>query len=346
MAASVPITDHPLSPDGPPQTTRNARRKGSVAVDASSQPLRVTSYFALKMQSEERAASSQSNSVEASPARRKPLNGGVSRMPIANLFNTPTSNDNEGLISTSPSPSATSRSEASGSRVRHRPSFSLAIPPSHLEGVTPVQIATPPRTALPDFPTPVAGPSRSQAPTLTTSPKDDARLAVIPPLVQSQIISTRWHTLSDDELQSTIVGLGEGHAMQSPADDPVFHPYDSTIRVLSAALQKLNDRYLELESQLRLRSEEEDRRRRQAERRVKRLKPPIRDDIARRVLDAAFAPAGQDTPSGTLSPSDSVSSRDLNRDIILMTPGGIVAFQLFAASYDRYIQPPSNARLP
>lgn len=107
------------------------------------------------------------------------------------------------------------------------------------------------------------------------------------------------------------------------------HPYHSTIRVLSSALQKLNDRYLELEDNLRKQEDRQTLQREQAENRVKALKPPIRDDIARRILQAVFevdldAPPDDQTQEITLdgpAPDDDVSNYCNSSELAaLLTP--------------------------
>ncbi|KAG8904656.1 hypothetical protein FRB99_001376 [Tulasnella sp. 403] len=259
----------------------------------------VTSYFALKLQSEERAAaystinagpsvSSELATVAPSPVKRRPHKNAAngtpppSRMPISNIF---------GPMTLDPSDKPSSSEPQTRARTHHRPSFSLSIPPSHLEGITPVNVTTPPRTAVSNlnaFPTPTAGPSRPS--TVPSSASGIDSVSNIPPAVYSQILSTKWHTQSDNELQATVAELSSSLAIQSPAEEPVMsHPYHSTIRVLSATVESLNDKYMGLENRWRQREESIDRRREVAERRIKAIHPPLRDDVVKNVLDAVFS---------------------------------------------------------
>lgn len=276
----------------------------------------VTSYFALKLQSEERERSSGltptiDSDLGISPARRKQpnvvkhLNGGTSagRVPIANVF---------GPLSME-SPERNGRTTKS-----HRPSFSVSIPPSHLDGVTPVQIATPPRTAAYDavgFPTPTAaGPS--------SAARELDGISNLPPPVFSKILTTKWHTQTDLEIQSTISDLSSSQAIQSPAEEQTLpHPYHATIRVLSSTLENLNERCIELEQRRRQRVQSEERTRSAARKRVKALKLPVKDDVLKRILDAVFAdePEVSRTPSpipNGPSVTDSVSSLGQCRRIV------------------------------
>lgn len=251
----------------------------------------ISSYFALKMQSEERAASNALGTSSPSYVSDKHTvgsgkamaNGTTAASTSAALSNAPPYAPGTSEASVSPSPKAPNAASPSRFQGRHRPSFSVTIP-----SLSTVKVATPPRTAMPhttsSFGMPTPGPSQ---PRRSVPPRDYT--SDIPAPVHSQIMSNQWHTMSDHDMALTVSQLASDHAAESPADDvSMSEPYHSTIRVLSSALQKLNDQYLELEQQMRRREELYSRRRGQAERRVRALKPPPREDLARRILDAVF----------------------------------------------------------
>lgn len=87
------------------------------------------------------------------------------------------------------------------------------------------------------------------------------------------VLSTRWHTLSDQEIQANIATLS---SVQSPSDEST-HPYHDTIRILSAACERLVRQAASLERARRSLQQQEARRKRAAERAVKELKPGQRD---------------------------------------------------------------------
>ncbi|KAG8980997.1 hypothetical protein FRC05_003896 [Tulasnella sp. 425] len=323
MAAFFEVTgDHPLSPaDANPPTHRHTRRKldaslTQAASDASATPVPVstamppvTSYFALKMKSEEMAASLTNGATpetvmyEASPARRRhaanvmkqhhPNSSGLSsagRTPISNVFGS-------NAYSDSPSTSR-STSSVTSPRSNHRPSFSLSIPPPQINGLTPVQSSASPNTAPHDTSTfaaltPTAGSSQRQP-----LPDPESFTSNVPPELYTHIISTRWHDQSDSELHTSVPDiLSVDH--QLALDDSIHaNPYNTVIRVLSASLEKLNDRHMELESRWKRRIEAEKARRRDAEARVKALKPPVPEDVAKRILNAAFGDVEEPSDSG------------------------------------------------
>ncbi|KIO26737.1 hypothetical protein M407DRAFT_7633, partial [Tulasnella calospora MUT 4182] len=288
-----------------------------VAVSAAMPP--VTSYFALKMKSEEMAASLTNGATpetimyEASPARRRhPVNvmkqhqsnnnsvSSAGRTPISNVFGS-------SAYSESPSTSRSTSSVASP-KPNHRPSFSLSIPPPQINGVTPVQSSASPSTAPHDASTfaaltPTAGSSQRQ-------PLPDPELSTsnVSPELWAQIISARWHDQSDSELQTSVQDAVSADWQPSLDDSRLAHTYNTVIRVLSSSLEKLNDRHMELETRWKRRIEAERARRREAEARIRALKPPVPEDMARRILNAVFGEAeqasGSDAP-GNLSLDDS-----------------------------------------
>lgn len=302
MAAPVFTSSHPLSPPELPPTTKPSRRKGSVAQSIAPngvQPASVTmpsinSYFALKSQSEERAAAhslatgaDSVNDPTVSPLpKRRELHSNVA--PGTPIGQGRTIHSKTGISSPASSTVVLPGPEVAGAThsprpQRHRPSFSLTIPPSQLT----IKVATPPRTAIiqslsEEMPTP--GPSQSRL-----RPPSADYISNIPASAHSQIVSTEWHNRSDREIASIISQISNDQAVMSPAEESSLpHPYHSTIRVLSSALDKLNDRYLELEERWKQRDAREARAKELAEARVKALRPPIREDIARRILTAVF----------------------------------------------------------
>ncbi|KEP52255.1 Rab-GTPase-TBC domain protein [Rhizoctonia solani 123E] len=89
----------------------------------------------------------------------------------------------------------------------------------------------------------------------------------------SMVLSTRWHTLSDQEIQSSIANLS---SVQSPSEESK-HPYHETIRILSAACERLVKQAAALERGRKSLQQQEARRKRAAESAVKELKPGQRD---------------------------------------------------------------------
>ncbi|KAG8914153.1 hypothetical protein FRC01_004198, partial [Tulasnella sp. 417] len=334
MATFFEVTgDHPLSPaDANPPNHRQTRRKldaslTQAALDAAATPAPpsaamppVTSYFALKMKSEEMAASLSNGATpetlmyEPSPARRRhPANvmkqhqsnnnsvSSAGRTPISNVFGA-------SVYSESPSTSQSASSVASP-RSNHRPSFSLSIPPPQINGVTPVQYSASPNTAPHDALafaalTPTVGSSQRQP-----LPDPESFTSNVPPDLWAHIISTRWHDQSDSELQASLQDVVSEDLQPSLDDSRLTHPYHTVVRVLSSSLEKLNDRHMELENRWKRRIEAERARRRDAEARVKALKPPVPEDVAKRILNAVFGEAEQTSSSdhpGNLSSENSV----------------------------------------
>ncbi|KAH7341695.1 rab-GTPase-TBC domain-containing protein [Rhizoctonia solani] len=111
------------------------------------------------------------------------------------------------------------------------------------------------------------------------------------------VLSTRWHTLSDQEIQSSIANLS---SVQSPSEESK-HPYHETIRILSAACDRLVKQANALERARRSLQQQEARRKRAAERAVKELKPGQRD-TGQQLLHAIYG----------LEPTESINNNTLH----------------------------------
>jgi small G protein signaling modulator 3 len=79
--------------------------------------------------------------------------------------------------------------------------------------------------------------------------------------VTSQIITTKWHTYSDEAIQTAISKFS---ASESPADAPDY-PYHTTLRILSSAVHNLSRVRLELEDTRKVLYEKELARRKRAD---------------------------------------------------------------------------------
>ncbi|KDN45627.1 hypothetical protein RSAG8_04711, partial [Rhizoctonia solani AG-8 WAC10335] len=99
----------------------------------------------------------------------------------------------------------------------------------------------------------------------------------------NMVLSTPWHTLSDQEIQSSIANLS---SVQSPSEESK-HPYHETIRILSAACDRLVKQAATLERARKSLQQQEARRKRAAERAVKELKPGQRD-TGQQLLQAIY----------------------------------------------------------
>ncbi|CAE7062302.1 unnamed protein product [Rhizoctonia solani] len=120
----------------------------------------------------------------------------------------------------------------------------------------------------------------------------------------SMVLSTRWHTLSDQEIQSSIANLS---SVQSPSEESK-HPYHETIRILSAACDRLVKQAAALERARKSLQQQEARRKRAAERAVKELKPGQRG-TGQQLLQAIYGLEPTETINhNTLHPTKSPQS--------------------------------------
>ncbi|TDL25839.1 TBC-domain-containing protein [Rickenella mellea] len=114
-------------------------------------------------------------------------------------------------------------------------------------------------------------------------------LAQFGPVTTSQVLSTKWHDMSDEQIQTEISRFSTAG---SPSETPA-HPYHSTLRVLSAALDRLSRARIDLEES-RKRLEEKERKRREKSQLLLRELQPSELDVARRMLDTLFADDSED----------------------------------------------------
>ncbi|KAF8734222.1 TBC protein, partial [Rhizoctonia solani] len=115
----------------------------------------------------------------------------------------------------------------------------------------------------------------------------------------SLVLSTRWHTLSDQEIQSSIASLS---SVQSPSEESK-HPYHETIRILSATCERLVKQAAALERARKSLQQQEARRKRAAEQAVKELKPGQRD-TGQQLLQAIYGLEPTETiQNNTLHPT-------------------------------------------
>ena len=105
----------------------------------------------------------------------------------------------------------------------------------------------------------------------------------VAPAIASQVLATKWHTYSDEAIQTTISKFS---ASESPADTP-NHPYHTTLRILSSAVHNLSRVRLELEDTRRVLYEKELARRKRADELLKELEPS-EQDVARRLIQSLF----------------------------------------------------------
>jgi hypothetical protein len=133
-------------------------------------------------------------------------------------------------------------------------------------------------------PTFVVGSSKDRVP--AGSMARTAELVAIdglPTDVASRILSNPWHDYSDEAIQSAISAISIAESPASVAG----HPYHTSLRVLSSAVDNLTKIRREMEESLRVIQEKERARRRRAEELMKELQASDRD-IARRVMQSLF----------------------------------------------------------
>ena len=105
----------------------------------------------------------------------------------------------------------------------------------------------------------------------------------VAPSVTSQILTTKWHTYSDEAIQTPISKFS---ASESPADAPNY-PYHTTLRILSSAVHNLSRVRLELEDTRKVLYEKELARRKRADELLKELEPS-EQDVAKRFIQSLF----------------------------------------------------------
>lgn len=99
----------------------------------------------------------------------------------------------------------------------------------------------------------------------------------------SEVLTTRWHKQSDQEIQSTISKLD----FHDPSSDAARQPYHAALRILSSALANMRKEYKALDDDRALLQEKEAARKERADQLLREL-PPSELDIARRILQSLF----------------------------------------------------------
>ena len=135
------------------------------------------------------------------------------------------------------------------------------------------------------------------------------------PSLSSQVLGHRWHEYSDDTIQAAISQLD---ATNTPSEAP-NHPYHTTIRVLSSAMQKLSRARAELEQKRRILLEKEAARRKRADQLLTELGPSERD-VAKRLLQSLFPDDDEDDHMVQRKQSMMVSTPELSISPSLTLP--------------------------
>jgi hypothetical protein len=215
MSASA--MSHPLSADEPTNASKNSRaRTTSQSNNDLSRP--VTSYFTLKMQSDERA----------------------------NQFASPPS-----------VPETTTRSPKSVAKPAEDPDMTVKPIAARIIHVNRSVVQSPARASIPSVFKPRSGipatqplrvglvPTKSST-SETESPPDTPRVQPTKPTITVQdcrylrtdatqrVLETKWHTITDDEIQAIISDIS---VLGSPSEHPQ-HPYHAALRVLSDTLEE------------------------------------------------------------------------------------------------------------
>ncbi|KAG8825586.1 hypothetical protein FRC18_010247 [Serendipita sp. 400] len=207
----MPVDSHPLSPDDLVAPTRNARQRPPKAADSET-PRPITSYFTLKTQSDERAASSLHHAtaseadVGLSNATVKPVPKRSKTNPFSSISMTSDrSNQVSNALSDVPS---------------HRPANSTSK--------VVVERASQLRDSVPSSGTPVMTPrARPKALALESiSPSEE---------VSKLVLSTKWHLITEDEIYTTMAQLTKvAGVTQSPE-----HTYGVALQLLSKERDQL-----------------------------------------------------------------------------------------------------------
>ncbi len=302
MASAGAASDHPLSPLETP-IAKPTRRKLSINpksdVAGPSTPMMppVTSYFALKLQSEERERTQAPSFVVDGPTASSPTSGKV-RLPsqggqrLLSPFNDPTGVD----VRSSTRARSPIKSKANGGSGVRRPSLSLstpALPPSSSqEYQTPTRRAASPRYTTTALLTPrPLGPASSPNGASSVDPRDSTR-----------VLATQWHTLSNADIDSE---LRIGHIDQ----------YDA-LRILSAALESASNRFHQADDELKRTLHAQAESRENLSQTLANFDPPISQDVTKRIFEVACgslqdAPLDPDSaiPISSVSRSDDLVSR-------------------------------------
>ena len=211
---------HPLSPEEPTNASKSSRARTSLQNNDLSRP--VTSYFTLKMQSEERAnqftfpssAHPETNTGSLRSVSSSATDPDSTVKPIATRI------IHVNKITVQPSTRG-----AIPSAFKPRNGTAAAQPPSMIRTErVPTQHSTSEAVTPPD--TPRVQPTR---PTITVQEPHYLRRDAT-----QRVLETKWHTITDDDIQATISDIS---VFGSPSEHPQ-HPYHAVLRVLSDALEE------------------------------------------------------------------------------------------------------------
>jgi len=246
---SAPAMSHPLSADEPTNAPKNSRGRTSLHNNVVSRP--VTSYFTLKMQSEERA-----NQFAFPPSADPETTTGTTIGSLNSVSNPAADPDS------TVKPIATRIIHVNKSAVQSpiRASIPSVFKPKHGIPATqrPSAIHIPTKSSTSEAVTPPDTPRvKPTKPTITVEEPHYMRLDAT-----QRVLETKWHTITDDDIQATISDIS---VIGSPSEHPQ-HPYHAALRVLSDALEEAKH----------FRAAWEKEQRRQAENRRK-VKEEVRD---------------------------------------------------------------------
>src|SRR5258706_11146996 len=217
---SAPAMSHPLSPDEPSTSPKNSRVRTSLQTNDTSRP--VTSYFTLKMQSEERANQFAFPPSAHPETTTGPLNAGSNSAVTSDSTIKPIATR---IIHVNKSAIQPPTRASIPSVFKPRHSVTVTQPPSTTRiGRVPTKPSTPEAVTPPD--TPPVLPTR---PTITVQEPHYLRMDAT-----QRVLETKWHTITDDDIQTTISDIS---VLGSPSEHPQ-NPYHAALRVLSGALEE------------------------------------------------------------------------------------------------------------
>ncbi|TFK73323.1 TBC-domain-containing protein [Pluteus cervinus] len=292
----TPVQSHPLSPEEVP-TTRSRRTRGNGPNDSTSEQKSATAtsspannYLTLKAQLEQ--GSTSSGTASPSSATALTAGGTISRETTIHANWDGSVRGYGRSDREKPNKELLGSSSSAGSRLGSTTSLVGLWDPGHL--------STSPTSQPPLFivdgtkaKTPSLRPSRRhgrKGPDLFLSNEADYHGFSLSPSTTAELLSTKWHECSDEEIQSNISNVA---STSSPADPP-NHPYHTVLRVLSSALHNLSQARMELEESRRVLKEKEAARRSRAETLLTELQPSERE-IAKKVIHSIFADDDEDT---------------------------------------------------
>ncbi|QRV75122.1 Rab-GTPase-TBC domain protein [Ceratobasidium sp. AG-Ba] len=211
---------------------------------------------------------------------------------------------------------------ASEQRAHHVPEALLVSPPSDLDVTVERESRHDDHTPSTAHPTDVgAATPIPRTPVFSLADGDGDQAS-------QMVLSTRWHTLSDEEIQASVATLS---SVQSPSEQST-HPYHDTIRILSAACDRLVRQAAALERARKSLQQQEARRKKAAERAVKDLKPGQRE-TGQQLLRAIYG----------LEPTESINN--LNTTIDASKPPNSLPMSISEAMQDVWTPPPREPAL-